>query len=206
MICSIYRPKYKPEIDLKEMLRYAGAGTAVDSDIREHAESAALMCQEKAQPACVYCICEVTTVADSYVILDGKYTLKGTTVAKYLSDCRAVLVVVATIGVLVDRMIRLADCRSSFAGLLADAAGSAAIEGLLDDFCSKISLQSYPKSRISPGYGDFLLSNQETIFSMLDVTKNIGVCLNDSLLMSPSKSVSAIVGCRQNFKNTFCAD
>ena len=46
----------------------------------------------------------------------------------------------------------------------------------------------------SPGYGDLPLDLQREIFAALDCPKRIGVSLNESLLMSPSKSVSAIIG------------
>ena len=48
--------------------------------------------------------------------------------------------------------------------------------------------------RFSPGYGDLPLSLQRDIFRVLDCPRKIGLTLNESLLMSPSKSVTAIVG------------
>ena len=48
--------------------------------------------------------------------------------------------------------------------------------------------------RYSPGFGDLSLENQKKVFALLNPQKYIGVTLNDSLLMSPSKSVTAIVG------------
>jgi len=51
-------------------------------------------------------------------------------------------------------------------------------------------------SRFSPGYGDLPLDYQRTLLSVLDTSRKIGVSLTDSLLMVPSKSVSAIVGVR----------
>lgn len=50
------------------------------------------------------------------------------------------------------------------------------------------------RPRFSPGYGDLPLSAQREIFAVLDCGKRIGLMLNDSLLMSPSKSVTAFVG------------
>ena len=50
------------------------------------------------------------------------------------------------------------------------------------------------RPRFSPGYGDLPLEAQESVFKALDCHRKIGLALNDSLLMSPSKSVTAIVG------------
>ena len=49
-------------------------------------------------------------------------------------------------------------------------------------------------ARFSPGYGDLPLEFQREIFRALDVPRRIGVSLGSSCLMSPSKSVTAIVG------------
>ena len=50
------------------------------------------------------------------------------------------------------------------------------------------------KPRFSPGYGDLPLSMQTDIFRVLDCPRKVGLTLNNSLLMSPSKSVTAIMG------------
>jgi hypothetical protein len=50
------------------------------------------------------------------------------------------------------------------------------------------------RPRFSPGYGDFDLSVQTNICDVLKTGKTIGVTLTDSLLMMPSKSVTAVVG------------
>ena len=47
--------------------------------------------------------------------------------------------------------------------------------------------------RYSPGFGDLTLDYQKTVFRKLN-PERIGVTLNDSLLMSPSKSVTALIG------------
>ena len=51
-----------------------------------------------------------------------------------------------------------------------------------------------PRQRFSPGYGDLPLQNQRAFFDALQCHKEIGLYLNESLLMSPTKSVTAIVG------------
>ena len=74
--------------------------------------------------------------------------------------------------------------------------GAERIENLCDLLCCDLSNEMGVKfkNRFSAGYGDLSLSTQKDIFKILDVTKNIGVSLNNSLLMSPTKSVTAFVG------------
>ena len=46
--------------------------------------------------------------------------------------------------------------------------------------------------RRSPGYGTMPLELSREILAKLDATRRIGVALTDSLLLVPSKSVTAI--------------
>ena len=48
------------------------------------------------------------------------------------------------------------------------------------------------RPRRSPGYGDMPLEMSREILEKLDATKRLGVSLTDSLLLVPSKSVTAI--------------
>ena len=79
------------------------------------------------------------------------------------------------------------------------AIGAERIESLCNVFCDELKQEKAKlclatKPRFSSGYGDFPLNVQKEIFSVLDAQKKIGITLNESLLMSPSKSVTAIVG------------
>ena len=58
------------------------------------------------------------------------------------------------------------------------------------------------RPRFSPGYGDFSLEHQREFFRILEVQKKIGVTLTESLLMMPSKSVTAVIGLSE--ENTHC--
>ena len=79
--------------------------------------------------------------------------------------------------------------------LFFQAIGAERIESLCDTFCAELKengLQLRP--RFSPGYGDLPLDLQKDLFRVLDCSRKIGLTLNESLLMSPSKSVTAIIG------------
>ena len=47
---------------------------------------------------------------------------------------------------------------------------------------------------LGPGFGDFGLEYQPFIFEALDCPRNLGLTLTDSFLMSPTKSVTALIG------------
>ena len=80
--------------------------------------------------------------------------------------------------------------------MIFQAIGTERIESLCDTFCGEYSKEKNVnlKPRFSPGYGDLSLETQKDIFIILDCPRKIGVTLNESFLMSPSKSVTAFVG------------
>ena len=51
------------------------------------------------------------------------------------------------------------------------------------------------------GIGDLALENQKGVFEVLHPSKYIGLSLMDTMIMSPEKSVTAIIGIREG-KNT----
>jgi cobalamin-dependent methionine synthase I len=82
------------------------------------------------------------------------------------------------------------------------AAAAAMIESWCDEVNQKIIREAseqgfYCRPRFSPGYGDFPLERQREMVRILDTSRQIGVTLNESLLMSPSKSVTAVFGIRK---------
>jgi cobalamin-dependent methionine synthase I len=78
------------------------------------------------------------------------------------------------------------------------AIGAERIEALCDVVCAELKeIYGSVGDRFSPGYGDFSLTAQRDIFTMLGCEKRIGLTLNDSLLMSPTKSVTAIIGLKK---------
>lgn len=118
---------------------------------------------------------------------------------KCLDGCDSVILFAATVGIELDRLIlRYSRLEPSMA-LCLQAIGSERAEALCDAFCDEMAAQysAQDKSlrpRFSAGYGDLPLSLQREIIATLNTSRNIGVSLNESLLMSPSKSVTAIIG------------
>lgn len=122
--------------------------------------------------------------------------------AKDLSLCQGIVLVAATVGLDVDRLIskysRIAPSRA----VILQAAGAAAVESLLDTFSAELEASGLSlRPRFSCGYGDLPLSLQKDIFTALDCPKSIGVSLTDSFLMTPTKSVSAIIGIYGGFND-----
>ena len=62
----------------------------------------------------------------------------------------------------------------------------------------------YLRPRFSPGYGDLKLEHQKDWFRLLDISRQIGIELTDSLLMVPTKSVTAIIGIGGDVRPSGC--
>ena len=117
-----------------------------------------------------------------------------------LSGCEAILLFCCTAGVEMDRLIARAALRSPVHGLLMHAIGAQQVEGACDALCAQLAglFPEYALSpRYSPGYGDLPLALQREVFAALDCERQIGVTLTNSLLMRPSKSVTAIIGMKK---------
>lgn len=116
-----------------------------------------------------------------------------------LKRCDEIIIFAATIGLEIDRYIAKNQRFATTKALLAQAYGAERIESLCNAFCKEIGEKAAEEgknctARYSPGYGDLSLGVQKDIFQLLDCGRQIGISLNESLLMTPSKSVTAIFG------------
>ncbi len=90
-----------------------------------------------------------------------------------------------------------ADCGfGDYAGDDDSSSGADAVSSGDDDSSSSADSSETMslRPRFSPGYGDLPLAVQREFMTLLDCAHLIGINLNESLLMSPSKSVTAIIG------------
>lgn len=119
---------------------------------------------------------------------------------RHLEGCTEIILFACTAGAEMDRRIARAKLLSPARGLLMHAIGAQQVEGGCDRLCRQLA-ELFPDRqltvRFSPGYGDLPLSLQREVIEALDCGRTIGVTLTDSLLMQPSKSVTAIIGMKE---------
>ena len=183
----------EPPFCEKEILRYAGCKEA-DSEMAALVKS----CINEIKDKLTYKVCYRQFGVKAYDdICDfGAFTLRSKNLAFNLKESESAILFAATVGVEIDRLIAKYGRISPSKALMFQAIGAERIEALCDTFCADISKEhnAGTRPRFSPGYGDLPLIAQKDIFAVLSPEKQIGLTLNDSLLMSPSKSVTAIVG------------
>ena len=118
--------------------------------------------------------------------------LGGNSIWKHLEGCDEAYLFAATIGFEVERQINKYFIKDRTIAVILDAAATAAIESYCDELCDE--LPGEITSRFSCGYGDFDISHQKIICQVLDTQRNIGVFTNSSYMLSPQKSVTAVIG------------
>ena len=99
---------------------------------------------------------------------------------------------VATLGIGVDRLILKTSKLSAKESFIIDAMADALIEALCDYAQKEIGESLTIGGRFSPGYADLPLSHQPSLIQFLDAGRRLGIFLGKSYLMSPSKSITAI--------------
>lgn len=179
----------KPPISKKEIIRYAGADK-YDGDTNALIESVIA----EARDIFSYKVCYTTlpVSVDADAVDFGIFSVVSKHLAESLKGSGRALIFAATVGVGVDRLIARYSRTSPSRALFLQALGSERVESLCNAFCHSFDSPLTP--RFSPGYGDLTLDCQEKIFTILNCPKNIGLTLNDSMLMSPTKSVTAFAG------------
>ena len=200
MTTIVYKKDYPaPPIDRREALRYAG----VRGDAPEVA-SLLEECIEEAEHHLSYKLCyayyPLTRVKFSLDL--GFAMVDSRDLAEHLDGCSHVIALAATLGLAYDRLLARAAKVSPTRALLLDGLGAERIEALCDLFCEEegerqAAVGAGLTRRFSAGYGDLPLELQASIFGALDCERSIGLTLNESLLMSPQKSVTAIIGIKK---------
>ncbi len=118
--------------------------------------------------------------------------LCGEDIRKHLSDAREIVCLAATLGIEADRLIKKYQVTDMARAATLDAAAAAYIEA----YCDGISFEReglFPTMRFSPGYGDYPLSMQPQILKAVRAEK-IGISALQSLMLVPTKSVTALLG------------
>lgn len=113
---------------------------------------------------------------------------------KNLLGCSRICVFAVTLGSESDRLIMKLSKISPAEAFVTDAIASAMAESLCNTV-ERLILNGIPhRPRFSPGYGDLPLDIQAPLLSFLNAEKTAGITLSSALLMSPSKSITTIVG------------
>lgn len=140
------------------------------------------------------CFRKVPIRVEHCAVISDAFRAESADLAKNLAGCTEALLFAATSGVGVDRLIALTAKRSPADAAALDALASAAIEAFCD-VAEAAAVRGAPhKPRFSPGYGDLPLSLQKELLGLLDADRTLGLTLTGALTLTPTKSVTALIG------------
>ena len=182
------------QVDIREAMRYLGAAEGGEA-LRAQVSAAAGRIQER--PRYLYRVMELTRQDGVPFLPQISMELPGKTAKTLLEDCSQVVLLACTLGLSFDAFLAREQARSMAAAVILDACGSALVEQGCDEAEAEIASRFpgyYFTDRFSPGYGDLPLSLQKDLCAALDAQRRLGIYLNVSMLMTPQKSVTALIG------------
>lgn len=185
------------QLDADEVLRYMGCPPdKAGEELRGLVSECTRQVLDIIRPRWAWRVLEVAS-EECGVRLEGGLLLPGADLKNHLSGCGQAAVFCATLGAETDALIRRTEQLDMSRALALDCCASAAVEEL----CDRIELELQGKFpgcffpyRFSPGYGDLPLEVQGELLELLDAPRRVGLCVTGSHLLTPRKSVTAILG------------
>lgn len=185
-----------PDSCRAEAARFLGAGGAVPPELAARIDELYTILLEHALPRTVWKIFDVECTEDA-VIFDGVFSIRGKSLAQHLRGCGRAVLLAATLGVGVDRLVARLQATAMDDAVVLNACAAAEIEALCDRAEVEIAgaaAGGFLTARYSPGYGDVPLSESQKILATLEAGKRTGVTLTRTNLLVPFKSVTAVIG------------
>lgn len=183
----------------KEAIRYLGYGNhAVDDQTLSLIQEVFTELDQIAEKRIVYRIFDIVHVSEARIKIE-QMEIESRSLGRNLKGCKKVLMLGATLGVGVDLLMKRYSCTQIAKAVVMQACAAAVLEEYLNEWQEKKKeeLHSegwYLRPRFSPGYGDFPLKHQKDMLGMLEAAKKIGLTMTDSSMLSPTKSVTAVIG------------
>lgn len=143
--------------------------------------------------SCAYVAERLPIVRGDGGVMIGDIAAPGAAFQKVARGCSECIVMVATLGIGVDRLIAKEQHLSVSDAFVIDAMADALIESLCDNAERELTKGMDAAPRFSPGYADFPLGVGKEIVGRLGADMRLGISFTESGLMIPRKSVSAIV-------------
>ena len=183
--------------DYGEILKYMGHRGAVDARLKALIVSSL----EKLAPECAphHVTMQFPCAAAGDCVTIGELNITSKSLAAHLCNCTQAFVFAATLGAAVDRLIAQRVKIDSAEGLCLQACAAVQIEdycnGIEQGLAHEIKEQGlYLCPRFSPGYGDFDITHQTGILNILQAHKRIGLTETNAHMLTPLKSVTAVIG------------
>lgn len=181
-----------------EALRYLGYGShEPDEKIRSLLDECEKRLLESISPAYIYRVFDLRR-ENGILFADGTLlSFKGKDIEAHLEKCGRCALMCATLSSGADRLIRQLEAVDMTKAVITDCLASAAVEQVCDT--AEEDIKASVKNcfftwRFSPGYGDFPIDIQRDFLEVLNAPKRIGLNTTESMILTPRKSVTAVMG------------
>ena len=187
-------------IDPDEVLRFQGYKAGIDvptADVRALFDEALALGRSLMRPRAVLRTFPVTRDGDR--LRAGGVTLTIPRIAERWGAVDEITAGVCTIGDALERRVsELWDSRELPLAMMLDSVGSGAVESLAeyvnDQLCQEgIARGVKVTNRVSPGYGGWDVGEQRLLWRLCPGDA-VGVSLNDACFMTPTKTITILVG------------
>lgn len=180
------------KLNRNEAIRYlGGSGIQMNEQMKSLMDECEKMVLEKASPKYLYI--ELDLPCDEI--------MGGNDIANHLDGCEKAILMCATLGTEIDKLIRISQISDMAKAVVLDSFSSVAVEQVcnkIDEIIAEKYDGYYMTFRFSPGYGDYPISLQQDFLRMLDAPRKIGLTTNENFLLMPTKSVTAVMGLSKN--------
>lgn len=186
------------KLNRNEALRYLGYKDFQTDDMTE---SLLNLCEEEviknAVPRYTYRIVDFTRANEGVSIEGTSLILKGDSIKEHLEGCEKAALMAVTLSEGIDRMLRVMSGTDMAKAVVSDSLASVAVEQVCDkvELIIKEELPEYNQTfRFGIGYGDLPIEHQKEFLTVLNAPKLIGLNVSSSSMLTPTKSVTAIIG------------
>lgn len=181
-------------IDKNEVLRYLGykEGIELDEQTSRKIEQGIRISLDTVTPRMVHAVYDVDEL--------GKLGFfEGNDIKSHLCGCDEAILLAVTIGSEIERKIRSTQATDVSMTVVLDACATVCVEKAADIYCGELEKKysetgKHLTKRFSPGYGDFPIEKQPLLLKLVDAQRKIGLCVTQSSMLVPRKSITAVVG------------
>lgn len=191
------------QLEKKEILRYLGyrRKQELTPEVEQQIQQLMLEVMQVANPRYTFLIfpCQPNESKQQIQVVGTDLLLEGKAIYSHLKNAKKVALLAATLGLEVERQIRKYELTEMSRAMILDACCVEYIEKICDLAECVIEQEVAAEHlilnrRFSPGYGDLPIEIQAKFLAVTDATRRIGINLSENFLMTPRKSVTAIIG------------
>lgn len=194
----------KVKIDKLEVLRYLGySNQVIDKDLHELIDKLIESVQDRVCAKTCLSLYDLDKQDRGILLRNTSLVLTGNDIKKCLEKCDKVYLLAVTLGFEMEKLINESKVFGVLNSVILDSIATAYVEQVCDKIEDEIynecrNLNKGISFRYSPGYGDLPLNIQSDFIKVLDATRRIGLSVSSSDILIPRKSVTAIIGIKNN--------